>query len=73
VRNLAGLLIEVGTGYADPAWATEVLQSRDRRRGAETAPPEGLYLRAIRYPAAFGLPGSCEVEPAGRSVMIPPH
>lgn len=58
VRNLAGLLIDVGTGDAAPAWATEVLESRDRRRGAMTAPPDGLYLRAIRYPAAFRLPGT---------------
>jgi len=56
VRNLAGLLIEIGSGDAAPTWATEVLESRDRRRGAMTAPPEGLYLRAIRYPAAFRLP-----------------
>jgi tRNA pseudouridine38-40 synthase len=73
VRNLAGLLIEVGTGAAAPSWATEVLQSRDRCRGAMTAPPDGLYLRAIRYPAAFRLPGTGEVEQGSRSVMIPPH
>jgi tRNA pseudouridine38-40 synthase len=58
VRNLAGLLIDVGTGDAAPAWASEVLESRDRRRGAMTAPPDGLYLRAIRYPSAFRLPGA---------------
>jgi hypothetical protein len=38
-----------------------------------TAPPDGLYLRAIRYPAAFRLPGIGEVEQGSRSVMIPPH
>ncbi len=58
VRNLAGLLIEIGSGDAPPAWATEVLESRDRRRSAATAPPEGLYLQAVRYPAAFGLPSA---------------
>jgi tRNA pseudouridine38-40 synthase len=60
VRNLAGLLIEIGTGDAPPEWATEVLESRDRRRGAMTAPPDGLYLRTIQYPAAFRLPGAGE-------------
>jgi tRNA pseudouridine38-40 synthase len=78
VRNLAGLLIDVGTGDAAPAWAAEVLESRDRRRGAMTAPPDGLYLRAIRYPPAFRLPeadahGPGVVEQARRSAMIPPH
>ncbi len=73
VRNLAGLLIEIGHGDAAPDWATEVLESRDRRRGAMTAPPEGLYLRCIRYPAAFRLPGAGDVEQACRSAMIAPH
>jgi tRNA pseudouridine38-40 synthase len=66
VRNLAGLLIDVGTGDAAPAWATEVLESRDRRRGAMTAPPNGLYLRTIRYPAAFRLPGADQEPFPGR-------
>ncbi len=73
VRNIAGLLIEIGRGDAAPEWASEVLASRDRRRGAMTAPPEGLYLRAIRYPAAFRLPESGDVEQACRSAMIAPH
>ena len=30
--------------------------ARDRRCGAATAPAQGLYLLAVRYPAAFGLP-----------------
>jgi tRNA pseudouridine38-40 synthase len=56
VRNLAGLLIKVGKGDASPSWARTVLESRDRRCGAATAPAQGLYLLAVRYPAAFGLP-----------------
>jgi tRNA pseudouridine38-40 synthase len=66
VRNIAGLLMAIGQGDQAPGWASEVLQSRDRTRGGVTAPPEGLYMWAIDYPAAFGLP----VAP--RSVMIPP-
>ncbi len=73
VRNLAGTLIDIGNGDAPPSWATEVLESRDRRRGAMTAPPEGLYLMAIHYPAAFRLPAGAGVEQAGRSAMIPGH
>lgn len=56
VRNLAGLLMEIGRHGDDPARAAQVLAARDRRRSAPTAPPEGLYLVAVRYPLAFGLP-----------------
>jgi len=56
VRNLAGLLIKVGKGEEPPSWARGVLESRDRRRGAATAPAQGLYLLSVRYPAVFGVP-----------------
>jgi tRNA pseudouridine38-40 synthase len=56
MRNIAGLLIAVGKGEAGPEWAGEVLQGRDRTRSAATAPATGLYLLAVRYPAAFALP-----------------
>jgi tRNA pseudouridine38-40 synthase len=56
VRNIAGLLIAVGRADAAPAWAREVLEGRDRTRGAATAPAAGLYLVGVRYPAVFGLP-----------------
>jgi tRNA pseudouridine38-40 synthase len=68
VRNLAGLLIAVGQGDAEPAWAKEVLESRDRTKGAPTAPAEGLYFWKIRYSPAFGLPSAN--EEGGRSAMI---
>ncbi len=58
VRNIAGLLIAVGRGKAPPAWAAEVLESRDRTRGAATAPPDGLYLWGVRYPRTFNVPPS---------------
>ena len=45
-------------------------EGRDRRRAAATAPSEGLTLCAIRYPAAFELPGAAEVEGPARSAMI---
>jgi tRNA pseudouridine38-40 synthase len=58
VRNIAGLLIAVGKGDAPPAWTREVLESKDRTRGAATAPAEGLYLWKVAYSAAFRLPAS---------------
>ncbi len=51
VRNIAGTLIEVGTGEREPRWVATVLDSRDRRRAGVTAPACGLYLRSVRYPA----------------------
>ncbi|HEY4213802.1 MAG TPA: tRNA pseudouridine(38-40) synthase TruA [Steroidobacteraceae bacterium] len=56
VRNIVGLLITVGRGERPPSWANEVLEVRDRRLSAPTAPAEGLYFWAVRYPTAFGLP-----------------
>jgi tRNA pseudouridine38-40 synthase len=71
VRNLAGLLIAVGQGEHEPSWAKEVLDSRDRRCNAPTAPAAGLYFWSVRYASTFGLP-DIAAGPAGlRSAMIP--
>ena len=56
MRNIAGLLIEIGKAEAPVERATQVLAGRDRRRSAATAAAAGLYLLAVRYPRAFGLP-----------------
>jgi tRNA pseudouridine38-40 synthase len=66
VRNLVGVLMEIGRGEQPVQWAREVLESRDRTQGGVTAPAEGLYMWSVEYPVAFGLPGS------GGSVMISP-
>jgi len=49
VRNLVGTLVEVGLRRRPPAWAGEVLASRDRRRAGPTAPPQGLCLEEVLY------------------------
>ncbi len=56
VRNIAGVLIEVGNGNREPEWAKEVLDSRDRRKGGVTISPYGLYLVKVDYPKEFELP-----------------
>jgi tRNA pseudouridine38-40 synthase len=56
VRNLAGVLMEIGTGKRPPSWAREVLEARDRRLGGVNAPPDGLYLIGVQYPERFELP-----------------
>lgn len=56
VRNLAGVLLAIGAGERAPAWAREILESRDRTQGGITAPPDGLYLTRVTYPERFGMP-----------------
>lgn len=56
VRNIAGVLIAIGTGERPIDWAREVLEARDRTIGGITAPPGGLYLTGVRYAAALELP-----------------
>ncbi|MCZ6642408.1 MAG: tRNA pseudouridine(38-40) synthase TruA [Gammaproteobacteria bacterium] len=50
VRNINGSLIEIGTGRRPESWLGELLMCRDRRQGAKTAPPGGLYLVSVAYP-----------------------
>jgi tRNA pseudouridine38-40 synthase len=56
VRNIAGVLIAIGTGERPVDWTAQVLAYRDRTLGGVTAVPGGLYLAGIRYAAAHGLP-----------------
>lgn len=56
VRNIAGSLIAVGRGDQPPEWIAQVLESRDRTRAGSTAPPGGLYLSEVMYPAGYGIP-----------------
>jgi tRNA pseudouridine38-40 synthase len=58
VRNIAGVLMDIGSGEREPGWARQVLEARDRTQGGVTAPPDGLYLTAVEYPAPFNIPAS---------------
>lgn len=53
VRNIAGVLMAVGTGKHPIDWVQTVLQAKDRTQGAETAPPYGLYFSSALYPAQY--------------------
>ena len=50
VRNLAGTLIEVGSGRRDPEGMTALLAARDRHRAGPTAPAHALTLVSVSYP-----------------------
>lgn len=56
VRNIAGVLIAIGSGRHPPVWAAEVLMARNRKLGGVTAAADGLYFAGICYPETFGLP-----------------
>ncbi|MDJ0951343.1 MAG: tRNA pseudouridine(38-40) synthase TruA [Alphaproteobacteria bacterium] len=49
VRIIAGTLKLVGEGKWDRADVAAALAARDRAAAGPTAPPEGLYLVAVRY------------------------
>jgi tRNA pseudouridine38-40 synthase len=70
VRNVTGLLMAIGQGDSPPERVATVLASRDRRTNAATAPPDGLYLAAVRYPSGFGLPAQADTAAAPQSVII---
>jgi tRNA pseudouridine38-40 synthase len=57
VRNLVGALVAIGRGEAEPGWARQLLEGRDRTAGAMTAPPQGLKLETVAYAREFELPG----------------
>ena len=49
VRNMVGLLIEVGEGKRKPEEIIEILKLEDRTFAGKTAPACGLYLRNVFY------------------------
>lgn len=56
VRNIAGVLMAIGMGKQPIEWAHDVLEKKDRTLGGVTAPPNGLYLVDVNYPATFSIP-----------------
>ncbi len=55
VRNIVGALVWIGTGRRPEGWLGELLEQRDRRLGAPTVAPQGLYLTGVEYPAQYDI------------------
>lgn len=55
VRNLVGAMLEVGRGKRPVHWIDQVIESRDRRRGGQTAAASGLFLVRVEYPESVFL------------------
>ncbi|MDY6951657.1 MAG: tRNA pseudouridine(38-40) synthase TruA [Thermodesulfobacteriota bacterium] len=54
VRNIVGTLVDVGVGRISPERFKDVLASKDRKQAGITAPPQGLFLREVKYQHASG-------------------
>ena len=49
VRNMVGLLIEIGEGKRNPSDVLTILEKEDRKASGKTAPACGLYLKNVNY------------------------
>jgi tRNA pseudouridine38-40 synthase len=49
VRNVVGTLADVGRGKTTVADFSDILVAQDRTRAGITAPPQGLFLKEVRY------------------------
>ncbi len=64
VRNITGVLMAVGSGQQNVGWVQSVLDAKNRCDGGVTAPPHGLYLVGVTYPAEYDLPQSASLDAA---------
>ena len=62
VRNIAGVLMAIGSGEYEPVWAEEVLHFKDRTLGGVTAPACGLYFVAVKYPEMNNIPYKTDIK-----------
>lgn len=49
VRNMVGLLIEIGQGKKKSSDIIKIMDACDRTKSGITAPPQGLYLKDVFY------------------------
>jgi tRNA pseudouridine38-40 synthase len=57
VRNIVGVLLEIGRGARRPADLDAILAAHDRRAAGMMAPAHGLFLEEVRYPQELLDPG----------------
>jgi tRNA pseudouridine38-40 synthase len=51
VRFLVGTMVDIGRGRRPPSDLPRLLRSADNRDASPPAPPQGLFLVGVRYPA----------------------
>jgi len=57
VRAIVGTLLDVGQGRLTPDEFEAIIKAKNRKRAGRAAPPEGLFLVEIGYPADVFLLG----------------
>lgn len=50
VRNIVGMLLDIGKGKRQKDEILEAFERKDRRFGSKAAPPNGLFLVEVFYP-----------------------
>lgn len=55
VRTLVGTSVDIARGNLPEDALQQALQTGERRRVGQTAPPQGLYLYNVIYPPEYGL------------------
>ena len=73
VRNIAGVLMDIGSGIKPEDWPNQLLEVRDRSKASITAPPHGLFLVQVDYPSFESLPKGPQLPHflAGLSIGLP--
>jgi tRNA pseudouridine38-40 synthase len=72
VRSVVGASLEVGAGRRDPGWFGALLASPSRVGAAPVAPPHGLVLVEVGYPAEEGLAARAAEARRVRTAGTPP-
>lgn len=49
VRIIAGTLLEIGAGKREPGELKNIIEAKSRSAAGQTAPPQGLCLKKIKY------------------------
>ena len=49
VRNIVGTLVDVGLEKTSPTDFCDILHSKNRTQAGATAPPQGLFLKEVKY------------------------
>jgi tRNA pseudouridine38-40 synthase len=55
VRNITGVLMEIGMGRQPENWTQHLLHIKNRAQAGVTAPPHGLHLGAVYYPEYYAI------------------
>jgi tRNA pseudouridine38-40 synthase len=49
VRRIVGIVLEAGSGSLEIDEISKILEEKDNRRTMRLAPPQGLYLKTVKY------------------------